>query len=69
MIGKGREEREREKKKEAKMKEEALVTDDPAMTIEEVSMERSKSFVKALQVTCYIFPHIDMVLSEIHDLS
>ncbi|CAF2124185.1 unnamed protein product [Brassica rapa subsp. narinosa] len=31
------------------MKEEALVTDDPAMTFEEVSMERSKSFVKALQ--------------------
>nr|VDC80551.1 unnamed protein product [Brassica rapa] len=31
------------------MEEKALVTDDPAMTFEEVSMERSKSFVKALQ--------------------
>ncbi|KAF8113791.1 hypothetical protein N665_0045s0035 [Sinapis alba] len=31
------------------MEEEALVMDDPAMTFEEVSMERSKSFVNALQ--------------------
>ncbi|KAG2332054.1 hypothetical protein Bca52824_003234 [Brassica carinata] len=31
------------------MEEEALVTDDPAMTFEEVSMERSKNFVNALQ--------------------
>ncbi|KAJ0239918.1 Protein ABIL1 [Hirschfeldia incana] len=31
------------------MEEEASVTDDPAMTLEEVSMERSKSFINALQ--------------------
>ena len=33
------------------METEASVTENPAMTFDEVSMERSKSFVKALQVS------------------
>lgn len=36
------------------METETSGTDNPAMTFDEVSMERSKSFIKALQVPCYL---------------
>lgn len=47
------------------METENSVTDNPAMTFDEVSMERSKSFVKALQVpyssfsfTFFLIPYV-----------
>lgn len=62
------------------METEASVTENPAMTFDEASMERSKSFVKALQVPssssisnhslllCLIRSIIFLVYSWIYDL-
>lgn len=36
--------------------------DNPAMTFDEVSMERSKSFVKALQVPYYLSLSLSLLL-------